>query len=370
MRTPRIAAALLASLTGACAQWIAVHPAAPLPAPRWQHRAVFEEASNRMIVYSGKIPSNDYATDVWVLEHASGKGGTPKWTQLDIKGPAAPGRHMAVVAYDPVSNRMITFGGHALPSGGFTADVWVLTHANGLGGAPAWIGLSPGGTPPSGREWHTAVYDASHRRMIVFGGLSTTGLVNDVWILENASGLGGTPSWIQLHPAGTPPSARAGHTAVYDAENNRMIVFGGGKGTVCPCTNNVWVLLHANGLDGAPEWIQLTPVGTPPIDREDHAAVYVANANSMIVFGGWRTAGPDQFYLNDVWTLTRANGVGGSSVWIRRKPDGPQPSPRELATAVYDPASRRTIVFGGSPATNEFATCGSGFCLNDLWLLK
>jgi hypothetical protein len=114
----------------------------------------------------------------------------------------------------------------------------------------------------------------------------------------------------------------------------------------------------------------VNPAGTPPSPRAGHTAVYVADANPMILFGGWRTAGPNQFYLNDVWTLTRANGVGGSSAWIRRKPDGPQPSPRELATAVYDPASRRTIVFGGSPATKEFEACGTGFCLNDLWLLK
>jgi hypothetical protein len=323
-----------------------------------------------MIVYAGKIPSSDYAADVWVLEHASGKGGVLTWTQLDIKGPQAPGRHMAVLVYDHLNNRMITFGGHALPSGGFTADVWVLTHANGLGGAPEWIELSPTGTPPSGREWHTGVYDAVHQRFIVFGGLSTTGLVNDVWVLEHASGLGGMPAWIRLDPTGSPPAARAGHTAVYDAANNRMIVFAGGRGTSCPCTNDVWVLLHANGLDGAPEWIQLSPAGTPPIDREDHTAVYVPDANSMIVFGGWRTAGPDQFYLNDVWVLSGANGVGGSPAWIRRKAVGPQPSPRELASAVYDPASRRMIVFAGSPAVNEFAVCGSGFCLNDLWLLK
>jgi len=371
-RTRASALAVAAVLLGNCAhKWIELHPPAPLPAPRWQHRAAYEPASNRMIVFSGKIPAMEFSSDVWVLEHAMGLGGAPKWTELDVQGITPTARHMTSLVYDEANNRMIICGGHVDAAGAFSSDVWVLQHANGLGGAAVWTQLNPSGTPPAHREWHTAVYDAGSNHMIVFGGLASgKGLVNDLWVLENANGLGGNAAWVRLMPNGAAPAPRAGHTAVYDPANNRMIVFGGGGGSACPCKNDVWVLLHANGLGGAPEWVQLTPVGFPPIDREDHTAVYDVAANRMIVFGGWRTSGPNAFYFNDVWVLQNANGLGGGSEWVRLKTKKAPPSARELASAVYDSASRRMVVFGGSFAAVGPPTCGSGACTNDLWLLK
>src|ERR1019366_2427734 len=106
--------------------------------------------------------------------------GTPTWSQLSLSG-AAPGPrifHSAV--YDPASNRMIVFGGNNCFTAGaqFYNDVWVLSNANGLGGAPAWTQLSPAGAPPSPREHLSAVYDPTNNIMIIFGGVDTD---NDVF---------------------------------------------------------------------------------------------------------------------------------------------------------------------------------------------
>src|SRR5262245_20178247 len=97
----------------------------------------------------------------------------------------------------------------------------------------AWILLNPTGGPPSPRRLHSSVYDPETNRLIIFGGctpvgsnacLSFGGIVrNDVWVLTNANGLGGTPTWIELLPTGGPPQARQNHVAVYDPVNNRMI---------------------------------------------------------------------------------------------------------------------------------------------------
>jgi hypothetical protein len=87
--------------------------------------------------------------------------------------------------------------------------------------------------------------------MIVFGGLvEGVGWTNDVWVLENANGLGGTPHWTQLAPTGTPPSVRDKHTAVYNSDTNRMIVFGGVtyEAGSWQLLNDVWVLTDANGI--------------------------------------------------------------------------------------------------------------------------
>ncbi len=42
----------------------------------------------------------------------------------------------------------------------------------------------------------------------------------------------------------------------------------------------------ARDQSGSPAWIKLKPAGTPPSPRADAAAVYAANVNQMIVFGG------------------------------------------------------------------------------------
>ena len=61
-------------------------------------------------------------------------------------------------------------------------------------------------------------------------------------------------------PSGTPPSARDGHTAIYDPVRDRMVVFGGDDGAL---RNDVWALT----LSGSPAWSALAPVGTPPSAR-------------------------------------------------------------------------------------------------------
>jgi hypothetical protein len=89
---------------------------------------VYDASSDRMIVYGG---SDDVASmdDTWVLRNATALGGAPAWVELAPSGgpPLARISHTAV--YNPATNRMVVFGGQASP---FRNDVWVLSEANGL----------------------------------------------------------------------------------------------------------------------------------------------------------------------------------------------------------------------------------------------
>ncbi len=76
-------------------------------------------------------------------------------------------------------------------------DVWVAP----LSAPRTWAQLSPSGTPPASRTQQAAIYDAANGRLIVFGGLSDAGPLNDVWALF----LNGPPTWIELTPAGDAP---------------------------------------------------------------------------------------------------------------------------------------------------------------------
>jgi hypothetical protein len=137
--------------------------------------------------------------------------------------------------------------------------------------------------------------------MTVFGGIDNTNTtLNEVWVLSNANGLGGTSVWTQLAPSGTLPAARFGHSAVIDPASNRMIVFAGNG------FNDIWVLSEANGVGGTPSWTPLSPSGGPPSARQFPTAVYTAASNRMTVFAGSPDGGTG---LNDVWVLSDANGL-------------------------------------------------------------
>ena len=99
-----------------------------------------------------------------------------------------------------------------------------LLPASAPTGANAADGVWTQVPPPDFRLAHSAVYDRMRHRMIVFGGMDGLTERNDVWVLELAY----PNQWRRLLPTGTPPSPRRQHAAIYDAVHDRMIVFGGG----------------------------------------------------------------------------------------------------------------------------------------------
>ncbi len=372
--------------------WIQLSPTEGPPDARTLHTSVYRISSNRMLIFGGAHRlevGEKLLNDLWVLEDADGTTGTPSWTQISTEsGPSARSSHTAV--YDTNTNSMIVFGGSvgvgSTGSPVLTNEVWVLENADATGddNPPKWTKLSPA-DGPSGRAAHTAVYDPSNNRMIVFGGnvgVGSTGsalLTNEVWVLENANGTdeNNPPKWTKLTPENG-PSERAAHTAVYDPNTNRMVVFGGnarvGTDDSTTLTREVWVLENANGTEenNPPRWTRLSPSGDPGA-RELHTASYDSNTNRMTVFGGKREIGPtDSSTLsNDVWILVNANGLtsDGQSVipaWTELSTtDGP-PSARNSHTAVYNntPASNRMIVFAGQTGCAD-----SCVDLNDVWAL-
>jgi hypothetical protein len=195
-----------------------------------------------MIVFGGGIPCGPGNNEVWVLTNANGLGGEPNWIELSPTGGPIPISAGAITSYDPVTNRMTAFNvGHGSP-GGITTDVWVLEHANGLEGTPNWTQLSTTGGAPTSQSGR-GVYDPITNRMIVHGGIILDPLTtsNKVWILDNANGLGATPNWTQLN-LDVPGPKRAFHSLILNAETNRMTMFAGYSFYPVLNHNDTWVL--------------------------------------------------------------------------------------------------------------------------------
>jgi len=311
----------------------------------------YDAANNRLIVYFQSNPSvsSNPFPEVWVLTNANGLGGTPTWTQLNPGGSAPTNNNgNASAVYDATTNRLIVHGGCYANCSPAQSSVHVLTNANGLGGLPEWIPLP---AAPIGRANHTATYDPGSNRMTIFGGnLAFFGTNrNDVWLLSDANGIGG-PGWAQLFPGGTLPPAREATQSVYDPATNRLILFGGAaypNSFTAINYNDVWVLTDANGL-GSPGWIQLAPAGTPPPARVYFSMVYDPAENQAIIFGGFFDDRAEFLKLDDVWVLTHANGLGGAPTWMQLTPSGTPPGPNYSHAAAFDSVHRRMIVFGGA----------------------
>jgi Galactose oxidase, central domain len=96
-------------------------------------------------------------------------------------------------------------------------------------------------------------------------------------------------------------------------------------------------------------WRRIEASGTPPSGRTDHSLV--TDGRSLLLFGG-RASGEPQ---GDYWTFDlTANG------WLQPAV-GQGPDARFGHNAVYDPARRRMLVFGGQLGGTFF---------NDAWALE
>ena len=253
------------------------------PAARMRHVMVYDSSPrDQMLIFGGSNASGDLRNDVWTLHMAA----SPYWSQVIATGTPPSARVAASGIYDPVGHRFIVFGGYG-PSG-LLNDVWALS----LSGPPVWAQIVPTGSAPAPRHRHGAIYDPVRQRMLIFGGEgdAVSGF-NDVWGLS----LTGAHAWTQVLPVGTPPSARRGSGVAYDAVRDRMIVFGGTIGAFSPLSD-LWALT----LAGTPTWLELTPAGTAPPRREFFSFATDAAGDRAVLHGGYEYLGSG---YDDVWSI-------------------------------------------------------------------
>lgn len=325
--------------------WSRVSLTGTLPPTVYYASAIYDPIADAFRVFGGwgNHPStvSQQVYTLWL--HPSPNWGTP----LPSNAPPPTGRQGAAVAYDAANRRMIVFGGQRQwsPVGlEWLNDVWVLDLTTV---PPTWTELAPDGSPPEGRSFASLVYDPSGNRVILYGGTNGNSFPATVQALS----LGGTPTWSELTPAGTPPAARAQHGAIYDPVRDRMVLFGGSNGSYL---GDAWAL----SLSGSPTWTQLTPAGTPPSRRLGMSVVLDSARDRMLMFGGLSDIGTN---LNrDVWALNLAGGTAWDSIEVAFGPLG-----RHSQLAAYDPARDRLLVFGGnsSPAGNPIMS-------DDTWSLS
>jgi hypothetical protein len=321
------------------------------PGIRGDHSAIYDSLGRRMIVFGGMDDLFTFYNDTWSLNllPTTAAMTTPPvnhWSPLTTTGTAPTERMGHSAIYDIANNRMIVFGGQ--DNFGYQNDIHVLT----LGATPTWSTPTISGTPPAGRLGHTAVYDAANQQMVVFGGNDAAGEKNDVLLLS----LPAAPPFVwSPSPAGGGPVKRTEHSAIYDGTRGQVILFGGLDNTLLPdgsvLNNDTWSLK----LSFPSFWTQLSFSGTP-FFRFHHSAIYDAANQRMIVFGGDTTAAPTP--SSELWTLR----LDVASTWTFLSPSsGAPPAARYGQTTIYDSGSQRMIMYGGYD--------NSGFpAFDDTWI--
>ena len=255
-------------------KWTPMNPPSG-PTRRGAPELAYDAESDRVILYGGGNEVTSQLTDTWAYDC-----NTNTWKEMAAKGPAK--RMGARIAYDAESDRIILFGGYVL-YGSFCNDTWAYDY-----NSDAWTEMKPSTSPP-GRNYQAMAYDAKSDRVVVWGALDPAGMPIDdsAWSYDF-----NTNTWQEMKPDGGPrPRGRDYPAMVYDAESERMILFGG----VPQGGDETWAYDYNTNT-----WTKLEP-STVPGKLSRHAMVYSTAADRVILFGG--QVGSTEFkYTGETWT--------------------------------------------------------------------
>lgn len=267
----------------------------PLPPPSIAMVSVLDPIRYRMIIIGGGTPNGVSVpgNEVWALSLSS----PHVWAQLSPSGPALPPRYGHAVAYDPVRDRLLVYGGTTGTTG--LNDVWGLDLAR----APAWTQLSPTGSPPPAGSPRLGIYDPIRDRLVVF-------VPAGVWALA----LSPTLAWSQLAPSGTqPPTGYWEIQAIYDPIRDRLVMQQfEDYGHCYECPSRTWTLTW--GQASHPEAASDFDAASLPPGGAMSVTYSVTNVLAGARGVGWKLEGDRRWPGLPLYGLTVVDSGGTQSI--------------------------------------------------------
>ncbi len=287
------------------------------PSPRRNHAMAYDSARQKVVLFGGAVGYGEDSVplgDTWEWDGQT-------WTQVTTSGPSA--RSGCAMAYDPVKQRAVLFGGRNQYITGvseeFLNDTWEWDGST-------WSYMGTGG--PSRRDEHGMVYDSNRNRIILFGGSDNPkSFRRDTWewngqqwtlLADDAAG-----------PIGGHGTGREGFGMAYDTIRQRVVIFGGHDDAN---NGDTWEWNGAN-------WSLVSETG--PESRRMSAMVYDGFRQTVVNFGGIGWAG---YIFSDTWEW---NGQFWNQIGIIN------PIARSEHAMVYDQARQRIVLFGGRNENGE-----------------
>jgi hypothetical protein len=236
---------------------------------------------------------------------------------------AGPGERLAhALAYDPQRERIVLFGG--LDSSGTPlGDTWEWDGRR-------WKQVADSGPPP--RRWSAMAYDEARGAMVLFGGRDGIGRAGaslaDTWEWNGSE-------WRPIDAAG--PAGRDHHTLTWDPVRNALLLFGGWDGQRVVADG--WILRGSR-------WSRLP--GPEPPARAAHASAFDQILNQVVIFGGRAL---DHFFA-DTWLWNGERWQEG---------EGKGPPARAFHGFAYDSTMAGSVLFGGRVGDERF---------DDTWIYR
>jgi hypothetical protein len=165
--------------------------------------SAFDENTQRVLLLTTNAAGN---SETWTWDGSAWQATSPKTSPL--------GRTDASMAFDPVSRRVILFGGYGI-DGKARNDTWAWDGSN-------WTQLSPIVSPPPRARGAMTSFAAKNQILLVGG--ESTSVLSDAWVWNGRT-------WSQA-PS---PGVRDGANAI--DIGNRVLVFGGNAASLsgaCP----------------------------------------------------------------------------------------------------------------------------------------
>lgn len=329
------------------------------PAPRYDGGLVITH--DGLAIFGGSSPTGSSLGDFWF-----GESHTAYNASL-ISPPTSPSaRFGETMTWDPNAGYLVMYGGCGSSCG--SSDTWAYTaNITGLHPDPLPWNITyyttagrvthqgdRGLNPPARFNASMVFFDDTQANAtvdILFGGMSSTGLLGDTWKFNSSNA-----AWTNITASvGTAPSPRESAIMAFDPNLNSThggaaLLFGGW--TASGPSSQTWELAR-NPATGNFSWSLLPYSG--PGARYGAAATYDTYSGNVVLFGGCGSTCP----LQDTWNFTTSPTVG----WAHCLTSGCSAPPgRWGATMTYDAALDSPIMFGG---------CGSSVCpLGDTWAFQ
>src|SRR5215471_10243520 len=206
--------------------WLQLSPDEAGPSRRYGHSAIYETARDRIVISHGFTDAGRF-DDTWAFDLR-----TNSWSNLSPSVNRPLRRCLHHASYDPMNSRMYLYGGCSSPFGPCPlGDLWAFDLNRNQ-----WTELTSDATPPA-REHYGMGFDITRGRLVVFGGAGA-GLLNDTWEYDPDSA-----KWQQTVIDGGLPAARQRHETAYISEGGTLAFFGGTTST--GLSNELWILSPA-----------------------------------------------------------------------------------------------------------------------------
>ena len=288
--------------------WTKRSPSSYPPLVRACPAMAYDEARNEVVLFGGMTGISGYMVylqDTWIWN------GT-EWSKR-FPANMPPGRWGHAMAYDPLRNEIVMFGGMG-EAGAPSQDTWAWNGEDWTNRASL--------TTPSQAVWATMAYDRARSQVVLYGAGSND---CETWTWDGTD-------WAQQLPAHSP--SLFGSRMAYDAARNEIVLFGGTLWMNVSDQTWIW-----NGMN----WEQKYPEHSPEA-RGDHAMSFISSREEVVLVGGFDTAGS----RHDTW-------VWDGSDWIERIPTNP-PSERYQHAMAYDVLRDEVVMFGGVNSDSGGAT--------------